>query len=164
MSPAHRDALIALHGDERVGATLGGVMTPAAVDEHIAQVQGQWQEHGFGWCVFLERGTGDFVARGGPHRTHVAGNDEVEVGWTVTPDRWNQGHVTELGAASIRLAFEALRLPDVVSSTLPHNHASRRAMEKLGFVFERDTDYKGRPHVLFRLKAASARSTSSSLV
>ena len=33
---------------------------------------------------------------------------------------------------------------------LPHDHASRRVMEKLGFAYERDTGYKGRPHVLYR--------------
>ena len=36
IGPRHRDALIALLGDERVGATLGGVAGPAAVDERIA--------------------------------------------------------------------------------------------------------------------------------
>jgi RimJ/RimL family protein N-acetyltransferase len=48
-----------------------------------------------------------------------------------------------LGAASLVIAFGPLGLADVVSFTLPHNWASRRVMEKLGFAYERQTDYKG---------------------
>ena len=83
----------------------------------------------------------------------------------VVPDRWNQGLATELGAASLEVAFGPLGLVDVVSFTLPHNQASRRVMEKLGFAFERDTLYAGLPHVLYRrLSTSSARSTSRSVV
>lgn len=164
LGPEHRDGLIALLGDERVGATLGGVADPAAVDAQIAAQQARRREHGFGWYAFLDRDSGALVARGGPKHTHVAGNDEVEIGWAVVPERWNEGLATELGAASLDLAFGALALPDVVSFTLPHNRASRRVMEKLGFAYERDTDYKGWPHVLYRLSTASARSTSRSVV
>jgi ribosomal-protein-alanine N-acetyltransferase len=164
IGPRHRDGLIALLGDPRVGATLGGVADAAAVDRHIADMAAHWDAHGFGWYAFLDRGTGALIARGGPHRCHVAGSDEVEIGWAVVPERWSQGVATELGAASIAVAFGPLGLPDVVSFTLPTNVASRRVMEKLGFAFERETDYKGWPHVLYRLSASSARSTSTSVV
>jgi [ribosomal protein S5]-alanine N-acetyltransferase len=164
IGPEHRAGLIAMLGDERVGATLGGVADPAAVDSQIAALRADWVEHGFGLYAFFDRESGALVARGGPRRCHVAGRDEVEIGWTVTPERWNQGIATEIGAASIELAFGPLALRNVVSFTLPHNHASRRVMEKLGLVYERDIDHAGRPHVLYRLSASSARSTSRSVV
>ena len=129
IAPRHRDGLIALLGDERVGATLGGVATPAQVDAQIASQQVHWRDHGFGWYAFLDRATGALVARGGPGHCHVAGNDEVEIGWAVAPERWGQGLATELGAASIDVAFGQLGLREVVSFTLPHNRASRRVME-----------------------------------
>ena len=93
-----------------------------------------------------------------------AGRDEVENGWTVDPDRWGQGPATELDAASVAHAFGPLGLAEVVSFTLIENRASRRVMEKLGFAYEGETEYAGLPHVLYRLSAASARSTSSSVV
>jgi ribosomal-protein-alanine N-acetyltransferase len=164
IGPQHRDGLIAMLGDPRVGATLGGVATPGGVDAQIAAMAAHWEAHGFGWYAFRDRETGALVARGGPHRAHIAGRDEVEIGWTVVPERWGQGLATELGAASVEHAFGPLALAEVVSFTLPGNVASRRVMEKLGFAFERETDYKGWPHVLYRLSAASARSTSSSVV
>jgi [ribosomal protein S5]-alanine N-acetyltransferase len=164
IGPRHRDGMIALLGDPRVGATLGGVADAAAVDRQIASLAAEWEEHGFGLYAFLDRGTGVLVARGGPHRCHIAGSDEVEIGWAVVAERWNQGIATELGAASLELAFGPLGLADVVSFTLPWNAASRRVMEKLGLAFERDTEYKGLPHVLYRRSASSARSTSRSVV
>ncbi|HKH16782.1 MAG TPA: GNAT family N-acetyltransferase [Solirubrobacteraceae bacterium] len=164
IGPQHRDGLIALLGDPRVGATLGGVADPDAVDAQLAGMTARWERDGFGLYAFLDRCTGALVARGGVQRCHVGGRDEVEVGWTVVPERWGEGLATELGAASIEVAFGPLRLPDVVSFTLPDNRASRRVMEKLGFAYQHDMVYKGWPHVLYRLSASKARSTSRSVV
>jgi RimJ/RimL family protein N-acetyltransferase len=165
IGPEHRDGLIAMLGDPRVGATLGGVAGPAEVDRQIASMAAHWQECGFGWYAFSDRETGAIVARGGPHAAHVGGRDEVEIGWTVVPERWGEGLATELGAASLEVAFGPLGLVDVVSFTLPDNRASRRVMEKLGFAFERDVLYAGLPHVLYRrYSSSSARSTSRAVV
>jgi RimJ/RimL family protein N-acetyltransferase len=125
-------------------------------NDQDASMVAHWDAHGFGWYAFLDRASGALIARGGPHSCRVAGNDEVEIGWTVVPERWGQGIASELGAASIELAFGPLGLSDVVSFTLPDNVASRRVMEKLGFVFERDTVHAGLPHVLYRLTASGA--------
>jgi len=164
IGPQHRDGLLALLSDPRVGATLGGVATAADVDAMIARMATHWAAHGFGLFAFRDAATGELVARGGPHRMQLDGADEVEIGWTVAPERWNQGLATELGAASLGLAFGPLGLRDVISLTLHGNRASRRVMEKLGFAYERDTVHAGLPHVLYRASTSSARSTSRSVV
>jgi RimJ/RimL family protein N-acetyltransferase len=165
IGPQHREELIVLLGDPRVGATLGGVATPAVVDDQLARMAAHWERHGFGLYAWRDRTTGALVARGGPQRVHVGGGDEVEIGWTVAAERWSEGLATELGAASIAHAFGPLGLPDVVSFTLPDNVPSRRVMEKLGFAYERDIVHAALPHVLYRLASTdSARSTSSSVV
>ena len=164
IGPQHRAGLIAMLGDPRVGATLGGVASPAGVDAQIERMTATGSSNGFGLYAWLDRETGALVARGGPQRTVVGGRDEVEIGWAVVPDRWGQGLATELGAASVAHAFGPLGLADVVSFTLIDNRASRRVMEKLGFAYEDEIEHAGLPHVLYRLSAASARSTSSSVV
>ncbi len=55
----------------------------------------------------------------GPRCAQVAGRDELEISWTVVPEHWNQGLATELGAASLEIAFGPLGLAAVVSFTLP---------------------------------------------
>ena len=42
-----------------------------------------------------------------------------------------------IAAASLAIAFGSVDLANVVSFTLPHNWASRRVIEKLGFAYER---------------------------
>ena len=154
IGPAHQEELCALLGDPRVGATLGGVATPAQVAALIAAHAGQWERHGFGLCLWREKATGAPIARGGIQHTHVGGRDEVEVGWAVMAARWGEGFATELGTASVRFGFEDLGLSDIVSFTLPTNRSSRRVMEKLGFDYERDIEHAGMPHVLYRRTAA----------
>ena len=155
ITTAHQEELCALLGDPRVGATLGGVLSPARVAASIERQQAHWEQHGFGYRLWRERATGAAVARGGLLHTHVGGRDEIEVGWAVMPARWGEGFATELGAASARAAFEELGLREIVAFTLPRNRASRRVMEKLGFEFERDVVHAELPHVLYRRSPVS---------
>ena len=156
ITAAHQDELCTLLGDPRVGATLGGVLTPARVAASIERQQEHWKRHGVGLWLWSERATGAPIARGGLVHTHVGDRDEVEVAWAVMTARWGEGFATELGAASVRVAFDQLGLDDLVSFTLHDNHASRHVMEKLGFSYERDVVHAGLPHELYRLPAAPA--------
>jgi RimJ/RimL family protein N-acetyltransferase len=95
------------------------------------------------------------IGRGGLQwTTYVRDLDEVEVGWSVIPERWRQGLATELALASIDVAFGPLDLDQVVAFTLPDNVASRRVMEKAGFSYDRDILHVGLSHVLYRVRRA----------
>lgn len=157
IGPEHHAALLSLLGDEQVGATLGGTATPESVTGYIEREVTRWGRDGLGYWLFRMAQTGEVVARGGLSRTHVGGRDEVEVGWAVMPAYWGQGFATELGAASLDLAFDELGLDSVVAYTLPHNRASRRVMEKLGFSYEREVSYADLPHVLYRRYSPGSR-------
>ncbi len=151
LGPQHLAVVAPMFADARVGATMGGVQTADQVAAGLERAAESWERDGFGYWMFFETATGDPVARGGPSRTHFDGRSEVEIGWTVTPERWGEGFATELGAAATTVTFEQLRLHDVVAFTLPHNAASRRVMEKLGFVYEKTAPYKQYgDHVLYR--------------
>jgi [ribosomal protein S5]-alanine N-acetyltransferase len=157
IGPEHQTALAALLGDPRVGATLGGAETPGQVAAGITALRRKWDEQGFGYWVFSERETGEPVGRGGLGHAHVAGRDEVEVGWAVAAERWGRGYGTEIGAAALEVAFGALGLAEVVAFTLPGNVPSRRVMEKLGFSYEREIVWADLPHVLYRLHSPGSR-------
>ena len=153
----HLDAVAPILADPRVGATLGGVRTREEVAEQLAAEEERWAREGMGYWMFFLAETGEPVARGGLSRAVFDGREEVEVGWTVAPEHWGRGLATELGAAAVAVAFDRLRLPDVVAYTLPQNTASRRVMEKLGFVYEKTAPYKVYgDHVLYRLPRPSS--------
>ena len=153
LRPEHEDELLALLGDPRVGATLGGPEDRAEVRAGLARHAAHWDREGFGYWLFRDRATGEVAGRGGLERKPVAGREEVEVGWAVVPERWGQGLATEMGHLAVRVAFDHLGLDEVVAFTLKTNAASERVMQKLGFGYEGDIEYAGLPHALYRLRA-----------
>jgi len=156
------DALAALHADPRVMATLGGVRTRVQTQEFLAQLLAHWEEHGFGLWVVREHSTWRFAGRGGLRRVAIGGADEVELAYALVPELWGLGLATEIARESVRVAFEALGLPDLVCFTLETNLASRRVMEKAGFRYERDLVHAGAPHALYRLDAGAWRAAGAS--
>jgi ribosomal-protein-alanine N-acetyltransferase len=155
LGPRHLDDLAPMFADPRVAATMGGALTPEEVAPMLDHDAAQWERDGFGPWMLYDRETGAPVGRGGLNRTEFDGAPEVEVAWLITPERWNEGLATELGAASVEFAFGTAGLPDIVAFTLPDNLASRRVMEKLGFEYEKTAPYKVYgDHVLYRLRAS----------
>ena len=111
-----------------------------------------WERHGFGPWLLRDRAGGEMVGRGGLKHTAATGVVEVEIGWTIDPGRWGEGLGTELARASVRTAFDALGLEEVIAYTSPDNTASRRVMEKAGMALEGEFAYDGLPQVLYRAR------------
>ena len=149
----HADQLFTLLCDPRVARTLWPQRRPPSEADVIDGLEAKldhWRRFGFGLWLLRDRLTGEMVGRGGLQWTFVAGQSEVEAGWAIVPERWGEGLATELAEASVAVAFDDLDLPQIVAFTLPDNLASRRVMEKTGFVFEREIAHAGLPHVLYR--------------
>jgi RimJ/RimL family protein N-acetyltransferase len=160
MRMEHVDDMFRLLRDPRVADYLWhgtGVPSEQEVIDSTLDKERHWERYGFGLWVQRERDTGKIVGRGGLQWTRVADSNEVEVAWVVDPERWRQGFATELAEASIETAFGPLGLDEIVAFTVPHNVASRRVMEKTGFVYDREMSYAGHPHVLYRLGAEGRR-------
>lgn len=58
---------------------------------------------------------------------------EIEVGWRLKQKFWGNGYATEAALAIVDYAFQSLKLGQLVSDIQPHNLASIRVAEKLGF-------------------------------
>lgn len=151
---ADHDAAILEHlRDPRVARTLsanGEPPTEAEVAANLLVKQAHWRRYGFGLWTLLDRTSGEFVGRGGLQHTSVTGTDEVEVGWSIVPERWQQGLGTELALASVTAGFETLRLDELIAYTRTDNVASRRLMDKAGFTYERELAHPVCPHLLYR--------------
>jgi ribosomal-protein-alanine N-acetyltransferase len=151
----HADELAILLQDPRVGATLWPTPRAPSDTEIVAALEAKvahWLTHGFGMWLVRDRKTGGMVGRGGLQHTLVTGEIEVEAGWAIVPERWGEGLATELALACVDAAFDGVGLPEIIAFTLPENTASRRVMEKAGFVFACDVVHAGLPHVLYRIR------------
>ncbi|WP_177168030.1 GNAT family N-acetyltransferase [Marininema mesophilum] len=84
----------------------------------------------------------------------------VEIGWKISPMYWNQGYATEAAKKLLHKGFTDYGLTEIISFTVPQNVASRRVMEKIGLIHDKEGDFqhtrltKDHPlswHVLYRL-------------
>jgi RimJ/RimL family protein N-acetyltransferase len=123
------------------------------IEEMLREDIRHWEEFGFGPWALIERGSGSFVGRGGLRMTAVAGEQAVELAWTVDPDSQGRGLATEAALAALEWA-RTLGIEEVIALTLPGNHASRRVAEKAGLRAAGEVEYAGLTHVLYRLALA----------
>jgi ribosomal-protein-alanine N-acetyltransferase len=155
MTDADFPDLLVMHQDPRVMATLGGLRSIEELQTRHQYHLNHWREHGFGWWVARSPADGRLVGRGGLRRAVIDGQHEIEVGYGLMAEFWRQGLATEMAAASVRVGFEVLQVPELVSFTLPTNKGSRGVMEKVGFRYEKDVEWAELPHVLYRLRRPS---------
>jgi len=147
--------LVALHADPHVMATLGGVRDAASTEAQLRDFDAHWERHDFGPWILRDPETRHFLGRGGLRHIDVEGRDEVELLYALAADAWGCGYAGELARESLRVAFEILRLPELVCFTLPTNERSGAVMRRAGFQYQRDFLHAGRPHRLHRLRAPS---------
>jgi ribosomal-protein-alanine N-acetyltransferase len=152
----HLALYVPFEQDERIAAWLGRASSPQETEARLARELSHWDEHGFGRWAFFDKATGAFVGRGGLRRVEIEGEAVVELGYAIVAERWGEGLATELGSAAIAIGFRDLDLDEIVAFTLPNNVASRRVMEKLGFVYERTFLRKGNDHMLYRIRSGSS--------
>lgn len=164
---ADREPFAALNADPQVTAFLLAPISRKASDASIDARQAQHVERGWSnWAVEL-RASDAFIGCVGlsvPRRV-LPFSPCVEIGWRLARAHWGQGYATEAARAALRVGFESLRLPEIVSFTAVGNLPSRAVMERIGMQDARqDFDYPGHPeghalrrHCLYRLTAEQWR-------
>lgn len=151
------DLLIEMQTNPAIMATLGGKLWTAEETRALLdRLTAHWERWGYGVWAVRRISDGAFIGRAGLRHVEIEGQDEVELQYALRPDQWGQGLATELALAITSFAFNRLHLRSLVAFTLGDNTASRRVMEKAGFVYERDFIHAGLPHVLYRLRNPSA--------
>jgi ribosomal-protein-alanine N-acetyltransferase len=70
-------------------------------------------------------------------------SSDVEVLYALDKRYWGRGLATEGARASLRYGFADLQLDRIMAADLVDNHASRRAIEKLGMQYEKNTLFSG---------------------
>lgn len=129
---------------------------PAAFDRRAAtawleRTLQSYEARGFGLLIVEDRATGEFLGTAGPTIQVVEGMDEVEIGWHTRPGRKGEGIAPEAAAATRDWAFLTLDVDHLISLVRPENMASARVAEKLGMRADREVDYKGLRHRVYRI-------------
>jgi RimJ/RimL family protein N-acetyltransferase len=140
---ADLEPFAALSADLRVMEFFPATLDRAASDALVERCRGLIADRGWGlWAVEL-KASGDFIGMVGLHvaAPELPCGNKVEVGWRLAYDYWGQGYATEAARESLRVGFEILGLPEIVSFTAVVNRRSRSVMEKLGMKYLYDFDH-----------------------
>jgi ribosomal-protein-alanine N-acetyltransferase len=108
---------------------------------HIQWCNESWEQQpqtDVGWMITLKQ-TGELIGRCGCGT--LEGSNEAEVIYTLGKPYWGHGYATEATRAVIRYGLEHFPWSPITACIFPANIASRRVLEHLGFVYERDVDY-----------------------
>jgi len=75
----------------------------------------------------------------------------IDLGYALLPNFWRQGYAEEACRAVINLAHKQLKEKQLYAIVSPHNLASSKLLEKLGFQFHETLDWTDGPVLFYSL-------------
>ena len=105
----------------------------ARARDWIVRLSESYRTRGYHRWAVVERGGGRVVGSCGFAPLPWSG--EIDFGYMLRRDCWGRGYATEVGRPALEHGFKRLGFAEVVASIAPENAASRRVLEKLGFVY-----------------------------
>lgn len=141
-------AMFDMDSDPEVHRYLGKnpVKTMSEIEEAILFIRKQYVDYGIGRWAIVDKTTGEFVGWGGlKYRTDtVIGHTGFhDVGYRLRRKFWGMGYATESAKASVKYAFEELKLDAVYAMADVENAASRNALLKTGLKITAQVDDEG---------------------
>ena len=149
LTEAHFGDIRAMDSDPQYMALLGGPRSEPDTRAYLARNLKHWDDFGHGLWM-LRDVEGQMAGRCVLRHLDVEGTDEVELGYGFHTQYWGRGLATEIARKLLRLGREELGRPSIVAITRPDNLGSQRVLVKTGLMYERDVDYEGIPHQLYR--------------
>lgn len=149
--PEDFDAVRKIHSDPRVMAIYGGAFTEQQTREWIRRNIDRYAKDGVGFFAVTLKGTDELIGCGGIAMQETDQGIEPEVGYQIRYDNWRKGYATEMALGCIKYAFEVMRVDHIISLIRPDNAASRRVAEKNGLRVDREFDWKGQLHLVYRM-------------
>lgn len=151
-----------INQDPQVIKFLGDPLTLEAVKQFMATANQRQEACGFTlWAAELKK-TRELIGFIGLNNTDFESHftPAIEVGWRLGSQYWGHGYATEGAKAALAFAFNALKLDEIVSFTVPMNQRSIQVMERIGLQRDFDGDFRHPKlaldhklsfHVLYRL-------------
>jgi len=120
----------------------GTATSPAESATMVQSYIAHQQAHGYSCWAVADRSSSAIIGDAG----FEAREGGAEFGYTLARWAWGRGLATEVGRLCVALAFTELDLPELSGLVDPHNAASIRVLDKLGFRFCGERQAYGRSH------------------
>lgn len=153
-----------INADREVMALMPATLESGQSDAQGLRIMDSLATRGWGlWAVEVQGGSPfiGYVGLNEPAQPmpFATQGQTVEMAWRLGRDHWGHGYAAEAAAAALDFGFSTLGLAEIIAYTVPHNHRSRRVMERIGLVRDDDGDFDHpvlapghalRRHVLYR--------------
>lgn len=159
--PEDREPFARLNADPRVMAFFPNPLARAESDAMADRIQVLISERGWGFWAVEVRDVAEFIGFVGLHIPvpELPFSPCVEVGWRLAFEHWGKGYASEAAQGVLRVGFEVLDLPEIVSFAAVVHRRSRAVMGRLGMSEDAETfahphvpvDSPLREHCLYRL-------------
>jgi RimJ/RimL family protein N-acetyltransferase len=138
---ADREPFAALNADPNVMAHFPAPLTREESDALADRCERLIAERRWGAWATEIKATGEFIGFVGLHipQDDLPISPCVEILWRLAQAYWRQGFATEAARGALHIGFEVLRLPEIVSFTVPSNTRSRAVMKRLGMQMDAAT-------------------------
>jgi RimJ/RimL family protein N-acetyltransferase len=137
-----RDAFARLNAAPEVTQDLGGPLDRIESNAKFDRYMATFERHGFcRWA--LEDLSGQFLGYAGvmPSRDGHPLGPHADIGWRLLRAAWGRGYATEAAKASLRDAFERMRLKEVLAYTSADNVRSLAVIQRLKLQRAASLDY-----------------------
>lgn len=96
-----------------------------------------YERHGFGLYLVIAKASGASIGICGPLKRDAL--TEVDLGFAFLPAYSGKGYAAEAATGVIKFVRDTLGIKRLIAITNPANERSIRLLERLGFVYERET-------------------------
>jgi RimJ/RimL family protein N-acetyltransferase len=159
-----REPFARLNADPRVMEFFPSILDRATSDAMIDRIQKSIIERSWGFWAVESKQDKQFIGFVGlqipkADLPFLPFSSCVEIGWRLAFEYWGKGYATEAAKAALKVGFDRLELPEIISFTAINNHRSSAVMERLGMTREAKTfehpslpvGHPLREHYLYRL-------------
>ena len=124
--------------------SLSGPYSREQSKEFIDWCLSQYEEKGAGLYAVVYQESQRVIGYCGYFFQTIDGVEEVEIGYRLHPDYWNQGLATETSKAVQSNGFDRLGFNRMISIIESENTASIRVAEKNGMKYEKDSLFQNK--------------------
>jgi len=145
------DALAAILCDPETMRYYPVSFDSAAVADWIQRNRTRYANDGHGLWAMILKSTRELIGDCGLVRQSVDAVDEIEIGYHVRRDLWNQGYASEAARACRDHGFANLKVTRLISLIRPENLASRRVAEKNGMTIWKEVTKANLLHYVYAI-------------
>jgi RimJ/RimL family protein N-acetyltransferase len=120
----------------------------------IKFIQQQYRENGIGRWAVIEKETNNFIGWTGLKLITEKTNDHInyyDLGYRFIRKYWGKGYATETANATLKYAFDTLRLTAVYAMAEVKNEASNTILKKVGLQWIETFDYEREVHNWYKI-------------